>query len=320
MSERGVFAVDRGLWSDPDFADEPFSEREAFLWLLSEAAWRPTSVRIGHHRVELDRGQCAFSTRFMAEKWKWSEARVRRYLARLISAEIICTRANKIATHVMIRNYDKFQRVSLPDAETATHVRRTSDAPETHLRRKEEDRETRETNTPTDAIASSAPKGARTTRKPRNRALPVDWHPGDRSERVRAELGRSAEWMHRTAAAMRTWAESKGEIRADWDATHDGWMRREAERERERGSGYPQSRAGPDRKPSSNGALSRVADLLGVPDDQRSNPPSTFRDHGAYIDHEGDGRHDREVHEPLGGQAGGFSTQAALRLVGSGRH
>ncbi|CAO4136705.1 hypothetical protein OFEAOIEE_LOCUS4464 [Methylorubrum extorquens] len=159
MSERGVFAVDRGLWSDPDFADEPFSEREAFLWLLSEAAWRPTSVRIGHHRVELDRGQCAFSTRFMAEKWKWSEARVRRYLARLISAEIICTRADKIATHVAIRNYDKFQRVSLPDAETATHVRRTSDAPETHLRRKEEDRETRETNTPTDAIASSAPQG-----------------------------------------------------------------------------------------------------------------------------------------------------------------
>lgn len=141
MSDRGVFAVDRGIWADPDFADEPFSEREAFLWLISEAAWRPTRVRIGHHQVDLARGQCAFSTRFMAEKWKWSEARVRRYLGRLISAEIICTRTDKIATHITIQKYDRFQRVSLPDAEVATHTRRTSDAPATHLRRKEEDRE-----------------------------------------------------------------------------------------------------------------------------------------------------------------------------------
>src|SRR5829696_3821616 len=32
MSGRGVFAVDRGIWSESDFADEPFTEREAFMW------------------------------------------------------------------------------------------------------------------------------------------------------------------------------------------------------------------------------------------------------------------------------------------------
>ena len=144
MSERGVFAVDRGIWADADFADEPFSEREAFLWLISEAAWRPMKVRIGHHQVDLARGQCAFSTRFMAEKWKWSEARVRRYLGRLISAEIVCTRTDKIATHITILKYDRFQRVSLPEAEVPTQTRRTSDAPATHLRRKEEDKEYKE--------------------------------------------------------------------------------------------------------------------------------------------------------------------------------
>ncbi len=144
MSERGVFAVDRGIWSDPDFADEQFSEREAFLWLISEAAWRPCKVRIGHHQIDLARGQCAFSTRFMADKWGWSEARVRRFLKRLISAEIVCTRTDKIATHISILKYDRFQRVSLPDAEIPTHTRRTCDAPPTHLRRKEEDKEYKE--------------------------------------------------------------------------------------------------------------------------------------------------------------------------------
>ncbi|WP_232629137.1 hypothetical protein [Methylobacterium sp. Leaf118] len=165
----------------------------------------------------------------------------------------------------------------------------------------------------------SAPKGAKTTRKPRNRALPTEWQPGERSDRVRAELGRNVNWMRRTAAAMRTWAESKGEVRADWDATHEGWMRREAERECERGAGRPQQRAGPAAKPSSHGALSRVADLLSVPNGQSSDP-TEFADHGPLIDHEGDGRYDREVHEPTGGQAGRFSPQAALRLVGAGRH
>ncbi len=38
MSERGVFAVDRGIWDHPMFACEPFTEREAWQWLIAEAA------------------------------------------------------------------------------------------------------------------------------------------------------------------------------------------------------------------------------------------------------------------------------------------
>lgn len=125
---------------------------------------------------------------------------------------------------------------------------------------------------PTDPDGSVAPKGARTARKPRNRALPVDWQPGERSERVRDELGRSVEWMHRTAAAMRTWAESKGELRADWDATHDGWMRREASREGDQPPPRPSARAGPARPRSSNGFYDLIRDDLAGTDDQRSDP------------------------------------------------
>lgn len=129
MSERGVFAVDRGIWSDPDFADGEFSEREAFIWLVGQAAWKPMRIRIGSGAVDLARGQCAFSTRFLAEKWSWSEARVRRYLGRLISREIIWASADKKSTHITILKYDRFQRVSLPEADVPTQTRRTSDAP-----------------------------------------------------------------------------------------------------------------------------------------------------------------------------------------------
>lgn len=46
MSERGVFAVDRGVWDHPMFADEPFTEREAWLWMVSAAAWMSKRVRV----------------------------------------------------------------------------------------------------------------------------------------------------------------------------------------------------------------------------------------------------------------------------------
>ena len=149
---------------------------------------------------------------------------------------------------------------------TGQHVTKRDPAP------KDNNQTPTQNISPTDPDGSVAPKGARTARKPRNRALPVDWQPGERSERVRDELGRSVEWMHRTAAAMRTWAESKGELRADWDATHDGWMRREASREGDQPPPRPSARAGPARPRSSNGFYDLIRDDLAGPDDQRSDP------------------------------------------------
>ncbi len=130
-------------------------------------------------------------------------------------------------------------------------------------------------DSPSDPIGSSAPKGAR---KLRNRALPTDWQPGEKSDVARRELGRSVAWMHSTATDMRTWAESKGEVRADWDATHVGWMRREAKRE---GSIGPPPigngpRGHPAPRPSSRDAWASDAiqshfDLTGRSDEHRGN-------------------------------------------------
>lgn len=130
MSDRGVFAIDRGIWDDPDYPAEQFSEREAVMWLVGQAAWRATRVRVGTNAIEVERGQCAFSTRFMAAAWKWSEARVRRFLGRLEARGTICSESDARATRITLCNYDKFQRVSLP-----------SDAPATQERRKEEGKE-----------------------------------------------------------------------------------------------------------------------------------------------------------------------------------
>lgn len=114
MSERGVFAVDRGIWDHPEFADEPFTEREAWQWLISEASFKPRRKRIGHTVFDLERGQLACSLRFMAEAWQWKKDKVARFLKRLETATMIATLARHDATIITVCKYDVYQRVSLP--------------------------------------------------------------------------------------------------------------------------------------------------------------------------------------------------------------
>jgi len=114
MSERGVFALDRGWFNHPTFADEPFTEREAWAWLIAEAAWKPRRRRIGSRLIELDRGQLAGSVRFLAERWKWSKSRVDRFLNRLKIETMIGTDSGTGILVVSVCNFNKYQRVGVP--------------------------------------------------------------------------------------------------------------------------------------------------------------------------------------------------------------
>lgn len=116
MSERGVFALDRGWFEHPIFAKEPFTEREAWAWLISEASFKPRIKRVGSVIVSLVRGQLAASLRFMAEAWQWEHTRVRRFLIRLKTATMIEQQIEQGLTVITICNYDRYQRVSLPNA------------------------------------------------------------------------------------------------------------------------------------------------------------------------------------------------------------
>jgi len=142
MSERGVFAVDRAIWDHDILADSaPFSRREAWLWLVSEAAWKPHRRRIAGKTFNLERGQIAASLRFIASKWRWSEARVRRFLICLKTEGMVDAKTDAGMTVLTICNYDSYQRVSLPgDAKAESDT----DAAATQQRRKVEDKEYKE--------------------------------------------------------------------------------------------------------------------------------------------------------------------------------
>jgi len=110
----GVFAVSRDVFDHPIFAQQPFTEREAWIWLVAEAAWKPITARVGKAVVSLQRGQLAHSVRFMADKWQWSKSRVDRFLARLKNEAMIGTDTGQGINIITVCNYDEYQKVSLP--------------------------------------------------------------------------------------------------------------------------------------------------------------------------------------------------------------
>ena len=107
----GYFVVSRAVFDHVDFAPEPFTEREAWLWLISEAAWKPTRVRIGSAGVPvvLARGEVAHSLRFMADKWKWSVKEVRGFIDRSKKQGRLTQKRAHDGAILTICNYDKFQ-------------------------------------------------------------------------------------------------------------------------------------------------------------------------------------------------------------------
>ena len=118
MSDRGYIAVARGFFEHPIFANEPFTEREAFQWMVFEAAWKARKVRRGNSVFDLKRGEFAHSERFMADAWQWSRSKVTRFLSKLVKGGMIERKSNHEASHITVCNYDKYQNSRTTDRAT----------------------------------------------------------------------------------------------------------------------------------------------------------------------------------------------------------
>lgn len=105
----GGVIIARSLWDDPAFQNEPFSEREAWIWMICEAAWKPREKRVGKVIVSLDRGQLAASVRFMAEAFSWHRNKVDRLLKRLEKCNMIRAESGTGVNVITICKYNEYQ-------------------------------------------------------------------------------------------------------------------------------------------------------------------------------------------------------------------
>jgi len=124
----GWYLMHRGWMDNSFFRNEVFNRRDAFLWMIEEAAFRPHEITICGRPVQIDRGQFSHSIRHMAGIWKWDEKKVRRFLASAQKAEIIAASTAAGQCVITICNYEKYQapekNAAAPDAAPTPQERR----------------------------------------------------------------------------------------------------------------------------------------------------------------------------------------------------
>lgn len=105
----GFYLMHRGWMKSAVFKDEPYTEREAWEWLISEATYDNQVVSIMNNPVRLTRGQVSHSVRFLAEKWQWSKSQVETYLNKLKKWDMIQTENRTGQSIITICNYSQYQ-------------------------------------------------------------------------------------------------------------------------------------------------------------------------------------------------------------------
>lgn len=107
----GYVKTHRSIFSHDLFAGDEFSRRDAWLWLIANAAWKPHRVRHKCSMIEIGRGQLPGSRKHLASVWGWGEQRVRTFLAQLLNEGMITAASNQQLTIITICNYAKFQHI-----------------------------------------------------------------------------------------------------------------------------------------------------------------------------------------------------------------
>jgi hypothetical protein len=115
----GWVKIYREVWEDDLFDDEPFSKREAWLWIVAHAAWKDTEQRFRGNVVAVKRGQLFTSIRRLAEVWGWSKSSVHRFLTHLeqsgaagtVSGTNSGTDSGTGRTLITVCNYSKYQAI-----------------------------------------------------------------------------------------------------------------------------------------------------------------------------------------------------------------
>ena len=106
---KGWIKLYRQLLTHELWLAEPFTRGQAWVDLLMLANHEEGFIRVRGIKIPIKRGQVGWSERRLAERWKWSRGKVRRFIFELISDQQIEQQKNNKTSTITILNYDEFQ-------------------------------------------------------------------------------------------------------------------------------------------------------------------------------------------------------------------
>ncbi len=227
----GFVTIDRSVFGHGFFPKEKMSEREAWIWIIQNAAWKDTQHRVGGKILPVPRGSFMTTLRELQAVFCWkSDTKVRNFLKRLEAERMIertaCGPKNAPKTHVTICNYEEYQTSG-----------RTKNAPETHRTRHEKRSKGTSINNKQDT-----PNGVLAKRAKPKLSMPEDWVPDQSlAKRLCVDLDLAPEDLQFCYQQMKGHAHATDRKQVNWDQAFGNWVRK-AHRQGEIGRGS--SRAG----------------------------------------------------------------------------
>ena len=124
---RGYVKLWRKISDNDLWLSEPFSRGQAWLDLLILANHKPGYFYCRGIKVPILRGQVGMSEPALAERWKWSRGKVRRFLSEMQTVQQIVQQKNNVTSVITIVNYKHYQ----PDSTANDTADSTTDGQQT---------------------------------------------------------------------------------------------------------------------------------------------------------------------------------------------
>lgn len=105
----GYYIMKRGWQDHYIFKDEPYTEREAWEYLIAQASYHPHKIRHRGAICEVVRSQVPTSYRKLAEKWQWGINRVRSVLELWKREGMVSLKTDTGFLVITLCNYDQHQ-------------------------------------------------------------------------------------------------------------------------------------------------------------------------------------------------------------------
>jgi len=235
------------VFSHEVFPRETISQREAWIWLIANAAWKDTTHRVGNTVVDVPAGSLLVTLRGLQKEWGWSsDHRVRNFLNVLESQRMVALNTGAGKTHITICNYGEYQNLPHTSGADGAQSGRTAGAERAHKRNQN-------TNTPYTNTSSFQSDVCPETDKPAPASPTVLELPALKGEMVLVSEADVAEWgeafpavdVRQQLSAMKAWLNANQKNRKTSTGMKRfvvSWLGREQDR-----SGRVPSGAGPPR-------------------------------------------------------------------------
>ena len=110
----GYMLIYRKMLNNPLWLSEPFTKAQALIDLLFLANYEDGYIVAGNgENIPVKRGQCAWSQKRLAQRWKWSRGKVGQYFKHLTEQgtmqRIEQGKIGRKTTVINILNYEKYQ-------------------------------------------------------------------------------------------------------------------------------------------------------------------------------------------------------------------